>query len=412
MNSLQPSYDAVRPEETMVSFQDRRNRVVVFLLFFLTTIPVFAGLSPELQAWGDGPVQWIMTSDEQRAWRKVATDTDAIDFIDLFWVRRDPSPGTAINEFRNEFDNRVAFSNKTFKEKKKIGSMSDRGRVYIVLGAATSMTGAMRGTNAQQGVKSSGGNIDPSGGRQMGERDIWIWEHADARKYDMGRIEVVFIEDPTTRSKRRDPQRTDFGLAGTVAIRKAIVNPELTSVPAWAPTGGLKPVTTITIAQMPANDRPVPVAVPVAPPEASVSFPDEGPAVASNAPGASRLTLLASGSINARSSTDPFAVKSETSFQAGNDVPWAVQFCSAKAEVPKLTFMLVITGPLDGASTEQMTRRKDAKAERMAAQPGCYVLQGMLPASKLGSGRYKLTVLLDDPVTGDDFTVKREFRIE
>lgn len=396
----------------MVSFQDRHtSRVVVFLLFFLMAVPSFAALSPQLEEWGKGPAQWIMTPDEQRAWRKITTDTEAIDFIDLFWVRRDPSPGTAVNEFRNEFDNRVAFSNRTFKEKKKIGSMSDRGRVYIVLGAATNMTGAMRQTNAQQGVKSSGGNLDPSGGRQMGERDIWIWEHADARKFDMGRIEVVFIEDPTTRSKRRDPQRTDFGLAGAVAIRKAIVNPELTSVPVWAPSGGLNPVTRLSISAMPVDARPVP-APPPAPIEASVSFPDEGPAVASNAPGASRLTLLAGGSINARSSTDPFAVKSETSFQAGNDLPWAVQFCSAKAEVPKLTFMLVITGPLDGASAEQMTRRKDAKAERMAAQPGCYVLQGMLPASKLNPGRYKLTVLLDDPVSGEDFTVKREFRIE
>jgi hypothetical protein len=227
----------------------------------------------------------------------------------------------------------------------------------------------------------------------------------------MGRIEVVFIEDPTTRSKRRDPQRTDFGLAGTVAIRKAIVNPELTSVPVWAPTGGLRPTTALSISAMPMDDRPVPAAPP-APIQASVNPPDEGPAVASNAPGASRLTLLAGGSINARSSTDPFAVKSESTFQGGSDLPWAVQFCSAKAEVPKLTFMLVITGPLDGASAEQMTRRKDAKAERMAAQPGCYVLQGMLPASKLSAGRYKLTVLLDDPVSGEDFTVKREFRIE
>ncbi len=392
----------------MVSFQDRhRSRVVGFLLFFLTAIPAFAGLSPQLEEWGAGPAQWIMTPDEQRAWRKVTTDTEAIDFIDLFWVRRDPSPGTAVNEFRNEFDSRVAFSNRTFKERKKIGSMSDRGRVYIVLGAATNMTGAMRQTNAQQGV--TGGDRDPSGGRQMAERDIWIWEHADARKFDMGRIEVVFIEDPTTRSKRRDPQRTDFGLAGTVAIRKAIVNPELTSVPVWAPTGGLKPVTQLSISAIPMDDRPVPAAPP---PPIIVSAPDEGPAVASNAPGASRLTLLASGSINARSSTDPFAVKSESTFPGGSDVPWAVQFCSAKAEVPKLTFMLVIAGPLDGASEEQMTRRKEAKAERMAAQPGCYVLQGMLPASKLYAGRYKLTVLLDDPVTGEDFTVKREFRIE
>jgi GWxTD domain-containing protein len=393
----------------MVSFQDRRNRVVVFLLFCLMTIPALAALSPQLEEWGSGPAQWIMTSDEQRAWRKVATDNEAIDFIDLFWVRRDPSPGTAINEFRNEFDSRVAFSDRTFKERKKRGAMSDRGRVYIVLGAATNMTGAMRQSNAQQGVQ--GGSNDPSGGRQMGERDIWIWEHADARKFEMGRIEVVFIEDPTTRSKRRDPQRTDFGLAGPVAIRKAIVNPDLTAVPDWAPTGGLRPVTRLSIAQMPVDDRPVPVH-PTAPANASVNFPDEGPAVASNAPGASRLTLLASGSIDAHSATDPFAVKSETTLKGGSDIPWAVQYCSAKAEVPKLKFMLVITGPLDGTSTEQMTRQKDAKAERMTAQPGCYVLQGRLPASSLTPGRYKLTVLLDDPVTGDAFTVKREFRIE
>jgi GWxTD domain-containing protein len=350
-----------------------------------------------------------MSSDEQRAWRKVTTDTEAINFIDLFWVRRDPSPGTALNEFRNEFDSRVAFSDRTFKERKKRGAMSDRGRVYIVLGAATNMTGAMRQSNAQQGVQ--GGSNDPSGGRQMGERDIWIWEHADARKFDMGRIEVVFVEDPTTRSKRRDPQRTDFGLAGSVAIRKAIVNPDLTSVPAWAPSGGLRPVTRLSIADMPPTDRAVP-APSSAPANTSVNFPDEGPAVASNAPGASRLTLLASGSIDARSATDPFAVQSETTLKGGGDIPWAVQYCSAKAEVPKLKFVLVITGPLDGASNEQMTRQKDAKPERMAAQPGCYVLQGKLPASSLAPGRYKLTVLLDDPVTGDTFTVKREFRIE
>ena len=394
----------------MVSFQVRRiHGAAGFLAFCLMAMPALAGLSPELQDWGSGPAQWIMTSDEQRAWRKVSTDAEANNFIDLFWVRRDPSPGTAINEARNEFENRVAFSDKTFKERKKRGAMSDRGRVYIVLGAATNMTAAMRQTNAQQGVVGGGGDKDPSGGRQMGERDIWIWEQKDARKFEMGRIEVVFIEDATTRSKRRDPQRTDFGLAGSVAIRKSIVNPDLTSVPSWAPTGGLKPMVALSIGEAQPAALPPAYAAPARP---AVAAPDDGPAVASNAPGASRLTLLSGGSINARSATDPFAVQAQTTLPAGSDAPWAVQFCSPKAEVPKLKFMLAITGPLDGASSEKMTRQKDVKAERMTTQPGCYVLQGIMPTSKLGAGRYKLMVLLDDPVSGEAYTLKQEFRVQ
>jgi GWxTD domain-containing protein len=354
-----------------------------------------------------------MTPDEQRAWRKITTDTEANNFIDLFWVRRDPSRGTAANEFHDEFDNRVAFSDKTFKEKKKRGAMSDRGRVYIVLGAATNMAGGMRQSNAQRGIQGAGGDNDPSGGRQLGERDEWIWEQKDARKFEMGRIEVVFIEDATTRSKRRDPQRTDFGLANTVAIRKAVVNPDLTSVPVWAPAGGLKPLLSLSIAPMPAA-APAPAArtaTPAPAPVKVVTPVDEGPAVASNTPGASKLTLLASGSVDSRSA-DPFAVMSETTLRAGGDALWAAQYCSAKAEMPQLKFMLAITGPLDGAKTEQLTKQKDAKAERMPAQPGCYVLQGILPVSKLAAGRYKLMVLLDEPSTGDAFTLKQEFHVQ
>lgn len=396
-------------EEIMVISQARRmSKLFGFMLFCVMAIPAFAGLSPQLEEWGSGPAKWIMTPEEQRAWRNVTTDGDAVNFIDLFWARRDPSQGTAVNEFKNEFDSRVAFSDRTFVEKRiKRGSLTDRGRVYIVLGAATTMTGTMRGTNAQQGAKGGPGNNDPSGGRQMGERDIWIWEHADARKFGIGRIEVVFIEDPTSRSKRRDPRRTDFGMAGTVAIQRAIANPDMTAVPAWAMTGGLNPGTrTLAIADVP----PAPTAPPVTP--APPAIVDEGPAVASNAPGASRLTLLARGSIEARSTSDPFAVQSETTFQPGADIPWAVQFCSAKAEVPKLKFMLAISGPLDGGSTERITREKDLKAERMAAQPGCYVLQGMVPVSQLPAGRFRLAVLIDDTVSGESHTLKREFRVQ
>ena len=107
----------------MVSFPVRRiYGAVGFLVLSLAAIPAFGELSQPLKEWGSGPAQWIMTPDEQRAWRKITSDTEANNFIDLFWVRRDPSRGTAANEFHDEFDNRVAFSDKTFKEKKKRGA--------------------------------------------------------------------------------------------------------------------------------------------------------------------------------------------------------------------------------------------------------------------------------------------------
>jgi hypothetical protein len=313
-------------------------------------------------------------------------------------VRRDPSTGTAVNEFRNEFESRVAYSDQNFGEKPKRGAMTDRGRVHIVLGHGTSATTAIGQTSGQMGTDAG---ADPTGGRQMGHRYIWLWEREDARKFDMGRIEVVFVEEPFSHRVQRDPRRPDFGRANPVAIRKAIVNPDLTTVPDWAAFGGLEPMARVSREEV----VTVPVAI-SAPPEAAAP-PDDGPAVASSTPGVSRLTLLPRGSINARAAGDPFAVPSETTFKSGQDVPWAVQFCSATAEVPRLKYMLYMTGP-----TEQRTREKDAKPERMTSQPGCYVLQGMVPVSKLGVGKYKLTVMIDDAVTGDSYSVKGEFGVE
>jgi GWxTD domain-containing protein len=375
------------------------NKALSVMLICLMATSAMAALSPQHQEWGDGPAKWIMTSDEQRAWRKVATDADAVNFIDLFWARRDPSSGTPVNEYRNEFEGRVAYSDQTFVEKGKRGAMTDRGRVYIVLGPSTFATNAIGQTSGQMGTDAG---ADPTGGRQMGSRHIWLWERADARKFDLPRIEVVFVEDPFTKRIQRDPMRPDFGRAEPRAIKKSIANPDLAAVPEWAPTGGLVPTARVSGVEV-HFDPVAPAPAPAAPPVAA-----EGPAVASSTPGVSRLTLLAKGSINPRSSTDPFAAaQSETAFKGGRDVPWAVQYCSPTAAVPKLKYMLYMAGP-----TEQRTKDKEVKPERMTSQPGCYVLQGMVPVSKLGPGKYKLTVMIDAPETGDAYSVKGDFSVE
>ncbi len=383
-------------------------RLVPFLFVLFTVVPAFAALSPKLEEWGEGPAQWLMTADEKRAWRKVATDGDGVNFIDLFWARRDPSPGTAVNEYRTEFDARVAFADEQWTEKRKRGAMTDRGRVYIVLGAATNMNTELRQSNATQEVSAPGGEASM---RQRGGRDTWLWSHADAQKFGMPKIEVVFVEDPVTRRVQRDPRRADFGLAEARALKLAVVNPELTALPEWAAIGGLEPKGRVITVEV-----PMPIATPAAAPPAPQATAAAVPPVAGTAPapgttpGASRLTLR-KGSIDARSTTDPFAVQSETTFPVGRDVPWAAQYCSANSEAPRVKYQLFMQGPLDGKVTEQRTSEKEAKPQPILAKPGCYVLQGMMPVSKLAPGRYRLSVFIDDVVTGGSHTLKTEFRL-
>ena len=55
-------------------------------------------------------------------------------FVEAFWKRRDKTPDTADNEYRKEFVRRAAFADETFRTAKSRGSLTDRGRIFVLLG--------------------------------------------------------------------------------------------------------------------------------------------------------------------------------------------------------------------------------------------------------------------------------------
>ncbi|MGH7466540.1 MAG: GWxTD domain-containing protein [Longimicrobiales bacterium] len=67
---------------------------------------------------------------------------------DEFWRRRDPLPATPINEFREEFFQRVRFATEHFGEAGRAGWETDRGEVYVVLGAPDHTTTRQVGRDA------------------------------------------------------------------------------------------------------------------------------------------------------------------------------------------------------------------------------------------------------------------------
>ena len=77
----------------------------------------------------------IMTKEEIKIYKHLTTTQQKLDFIDEFWKKRDPSPGTDENESRDEFYLRVAYANKWFNEgSKDRGWDTDRGRILLQLG--------------------------------------------------------------------------------------------------------------------------------------------------------------------------------------------------------------------------------------------------------------------------------------
>ena len=78
-------------------------------------------------------VGWIASSAELREFDR-ASRTEKAAFIEQFWNKRDPMPGTALNEGRIEHYRRLSYADERFHEVGRPGRDSDLGRVYVKYG--------------------------------------------------------------------------------------------------------------------------------------------------------------------------------------------------------------------------------------------------------------------------------------
>lgn len=94
-------------------------------------------VKPELKKaykdWLEKDVAYIITDEERKAFKKLATDDERERFIEEFWRRRDPDPDTDENEFREEYYERIAYANEHYASGIP-GWKTDRGRIYIMWG--------------------------------------------------------------------------------------------------------------------------------------------------------------------------------------------------------------------------------------------------------------------------------------
>ena len=92
-------------------------------------------LSSRWKKWLNEEVVHIISTREREIFLQLKSDEQRERFIELFWERRDPTPGTDLNEFRVEHERRVAFADRVFGyDSPRRGALSERGRFYIALG--------------------------------------------------------------------------------------------------------------------------------------------------------------------------------------------------------------------------------------------------------------------------------------
>jgi GWxTD domain-containing protein len=90
-------------------------------------------LETPYKKWLQEDVAYIITDEERTAFKRLQTDEEREQFIEQFWLRRDPTPDTVENEFKEEHYRRIQYANDHFASGIP-GWKTDRGRIYIVFG--------------------------------------------------------------------------------------------------------------------------------------------------------------------------------------------------------------------------------------------------------------------------------------
>ncbi len=162
-------------------------------------------VKPELKKaykdWLEKDVPYIITDEERRAFKKLATDEEREQFIAEFWHRRDPDPDTDENEYREEYYERIAYSNEHFTSGKP-GWMTDRGRIYIKFGKPSEIE-----------THPTGGPYErPSyhGGGSTVTYPFEIWFYRFIEGVGSG-VEIEFVDPTSTGEYRiaRSPEEKD-----------------------------------------------------------------------------------------------------------------------------------------------------------------------------------------------------------
>ncbi|MFB3855211.1 MAG: GWxTD domain-containing protein [Vicinamibacterales bacterium] len=144
-----------------------------------------ASASADYSRWLDRDVLYLATDEERKAFRDLSDDAARARFVADFWKRRDPTPRTDENEFRDEHYRRLAEAERRFASGVP-GWKTDRGRIYITWGPPDFVeTNPAGGRGFALGALSEAPELPT---------EIWTYEHLPPRIFGSAQAQVVFVD--------------------------------------------------------------------------------------------------------------------------------------------------------------------------------------------------------------------------
>lgn len=134
--------------------------------------------------WLEEEVKDIITPEEEAAFHKLTNDSERQSFIEAFWRRRDPTPDTQENEFKEEHYRRLAYANDHFSAGVE-GSKTDRGRIYIIHGPPDSIEAHPAGGPYERPAEEGGGQTSTY------PFEIWRYRNIDGIGQE---VEIEFVD--------------------------------------------------------------------------------------------------------------------------------------------------------------------------------------------------------------------------
>jgi GWxTD domain-containing protein len=158
-------------------------------------------LETPYRKWLNEDVAYIITDEERAAFKRLATDEEREQFIEQFWLRRDPTPDTVENEFKEEHYRRIAYANEHYASGIP-GWKTDRGRMYITYGPPDEIEAHPSGGSYERPPEEGGGETSTFPFEQWRYR--WI--------EGVGTNIIIEFVDPTMTGEYRmtmDPSEKD-----------------------------------------------------------------------------------------------------------------------------------------------------------------------------------------------------------
>ncbi|MEO8191745.1 MAG: GWxTD domain-containing protein [Acidobacteriota bacterium] len=146
------------------------KKILVALAFFSAALLLSAANAPvNRKTWAASPDAYFLTAEERVAWKKVATDDQAREFVGKYLAER----GDGFEPMLRE---RIAVADKYFSAGKSRGSETLRGKVIILFGPPSRFSSKSgregQGSGNSDRAKTAGGVPDPHSNVGPGVRGL------------------------------------------------------------------------------------------------------------------------------------------------------------------------------------------------------------------------------------------------